>query len=104
MRNLKFGFLSILVASLMLVSCGKKIEESTVLVEYLESADSPINAEGIAKYITAADLQPLVLAGTAYVIDIRSADDYSTIGHISGAVNVAAGEVITHLDENGYCY
>jgi rhodanese-related sulfurtransferase len=33
-----------------------------------------------------------------YIVDIRSASDYATLGHIEGAVNVAAGDVLAHLD------
>jgi len=97
MAKFKFWMLSILTISLLITSCGKTIDESQELVDFLESADSPINAESIAKYITATELNSEVLTGNPYVIDVRSADDYNA-GHIQGAVNVPAAEVITHLD------
>jgi len=97
MTRFKFSFLSIFAIALMLVSCGKTVDESLVLTEYLESAESPIDVASIAKYITASDLQTLVATNAAYIIDIRSAADYGN-GHISGAVNVAEGDVISHLD------
>ncbi len=98
MVKFKHWMLSILTISVLITSCGKTIDESQVLAEYLESADSPIDVAAIAKYITATDLQSLILTGNPYIIDIRSAADYNTIGHIDGAVNVAAADVITHLD------
>ncbi len=97
MKNLKFLFLALFAVSLF-SSCTEDVEESQVLAEYLESAESPINVSSIAKYITAADLNSEMLAGNPYIIDIRSSDDFSTIGHIEGAVNVAAGDVLSHLE------
>ncbi len=98
MSKIKFWMLSIFAISVLLVSCGKTVDESEVLVEYLESADSPINAEAIAKYIVAADVKTANATGSVYIIDIRSLDDFNTIGHIDGAHQVDAGSVIAHLD------
>jgi len=98
MSKIKFWVLSILTVSFLLTSCGESVDEAAVLVEFIESADSPINAEAIPKYIVASDVQPLLATQSAYVIDVRSADDFNSIGHIPGAVNVPAGDVISHLD------
>jgi len=105
MKQIRLLMLGLFAISLI-VSCNKEVDESFVLAEYLESADSPINAESIAAYITASNLNSEMLSGgNPYIIDIRSADDFSSIGHIDGAVNVAAGDVIAHLegmDVSGY--
>jgi rhodanese-related sulfurtransferase len=97
MKQIKFWTLSIFAVSLLLVSCGETVDESQVLVDYMESVDSPINVESINKLIGASDLNAAVLTGNPYIIDIRG-DEYSTIGHIDGAVQVAAKDVISHLD------
>jgi rhodanese-related sulfurtransferase len=97
MAKFKIWMLSIFTISVLLVSCGKTVDESLVLAEYLESADSPIDVAAIAKYITAGDVQALNATLGAYIIDIRSAEDFGK-GHIAGAVNVPATDVIAHLD------
>jgi len=96
MKNLNI-FLIGLIAISMFVSCNKEIDESQVLAEYLESAESPVNPASIPKYITAVDLNSELMTGDPYVIDIRNADDFNT-GHIQGAVNLSAGAVISHLE------
>jgi len=98
MRKFKFLMLSIFSISILLTSCGETIDEAQVLVDFLESVDSPIDvaAPGMAKYTKAVDLQAL-LPNDAYVIDIRSEDDYN-LGHIQGAVWVDQKSVIAHLD------
>jgi rhodanese-related sulfurtransferase len=98
MKQIKFWALSIFTISILLVSCGETIDESQVLVDYMESADSPINVASINKIIGAADLQAANLTDNAYIIDIRG-EEYSTIGHIEGAVHVAAKDVISHLED-----
>lgn len=105
MRNFKLLTISFLFIVLVFTSCKKdppavEIDESKVLIEYLESANSPgadytnTNAPSI---ISASDLNALVLTDAAYVIDIRAAADFTT-GHIPGAVNVAATDVLTHIE------
>lgn len=96
--KIKFWMLSIFAVAVLLTSCGETVNETQVLVDYLESAESPVTvaAPGIPKYTTAADLQALLPDG-AYVIDIRSEEDYNA-GHITGAVWVDQKQVIAHLD------
>lgn len=98
MLKFKSWTLAVLVISVLLTSCGKTTDESQILVDFLESVDSPVTvaAPGIAKYITAADLQAL-LPNDAYIIDVRSEEDYN-LGHIEGATWVSASSVIAHLD------
>lgn len=100
MRQIKFWTLSIFAISLLLVSCGETVDESQVLVDYMESVDSPIDVEAINKMIGASGetgLNTAILTGNPYIIDIRG-EEYSTIGHIEGAVHVPAKDVISHLD------
>ncbi len=97
MRRIKFWMLGIFTISVLLVSCSETVDESLVLAEYMESIDSPIDVASISKLITASDLQKLVAAGNPYIIDIRGSE-YSDIGHIEGAVQVAPTSVIAHLD------
>lgn len=97
MRKLSLWMLSIFTFSVLFVSCGKTVDESLVLAEYMESDESPIDVTSINKLISASELQQLVAAGNPYIIDIRG-DEYSTIGHIKDAVHVSATDVIAHLD------
>lgn len=97
MKKLKFLTLNFVAISLLLVSCGETVDESQVLVDYLESADSPVEITALNKLIPASELNALVLTDQAYVIDIRG-DEFNTLGHIDGAVQVAAGDVLAHLE------
>lgn len=97
MKQIKFWALSIFAISLLLVSCGETVDESLVLAEYVESAESPLDPTSINKLVPASELQQLVAAGNPYIIDIRR-DEYNSIGHIDGAVQVAATEVLGHLE------
>lgn len=91
--------LGIFTVSVLLVSCGTEVDESAVLMEYLEGADSPFDIASIKGITTAQSLDGAMTAGvdSIYVMDIRSADAYNA-GHIPGAVNVAPGDVVSHLD------
>lgn len=97
MRRIKFWMLGIFTISVLLVSCGETVDESLVLAEYMESAKSPVDVTSLNKLITAEALQQKVLAGNPYIIDIRG-EEYNTLGHIEGAVQVAPTSVIAHLD------
>jgi len=102
MAKLKFWMLSILMASLVLVSCNKTVDESTMLAEYLESMDNPVGngyiANDMPKIVPAADVQADLGTDDIYIIDIRNQGDYDTLGHIPGAVRLDPGTVISHLD------
>ena len=102
MKTLKLWMLAILIVAFAAVSCNKEeeetINEAQVLVEYLESADGGNYANTAMPAIaTAADVKTMNTAGVNYIIDIRSADDYNA-GHIENAVNVAAADLLTHLE------
>ncbi len=76
----------------------KTVNEAEVLVKYLEANGDPVSK--FPKMIKASDVYNNILNGTdQYIIDIRSATDYAN-GHIEGAVNVLAGEVLAHYEAN----
>lgn len=72
------------------------VNEAQLLVDYLE-ANRDYDVHG--GFITTAETVRTTLVAepdAQYVIDIRSATDFAT-GHIAGAVNVAAGDLIDHM-------
>ena len=95
--------LSLFAAAVMFTSCTKDepADEAQVLVEYLEGPDSPLGKDYVSTdmpaIITAQDVHSLNQTGQVYIIDIRAADAYAT-GHIENAVNVAAGDLLTHIE------
>jgi len=96
-------FLSILLLTFLVSSCEKDektINESQVLVEYLESAESPLMKDYVntdmPAIMTATDLKSLNETGQVYIIDIRAVADFAT-GHILNAHNVAVKDVLTHI-------
>lgn len=102
MKRTKIWMLAILFLALFAVSCNKNgeetVNEAQLLTEYLESADGGNYANTAMPAIKTADhVKTLNTAGTNYIIDIRSADDFAA-GHIANAVNVAAGDVLTHVE------
>jgi rhodanese-related sulfurtransferase len=97
MKQFKFWVLSIFTISVLLVSCGKTVDESLVLAEYLESSETTFDPAAINKLIPATELQTLVATQSAYIIDIRG-EEYNTPGHIDGAVQVAPDAVLGHLE------
>ncbi len=104
MRKTRFIFLSALFALIVVSSCKKEepIVEARVLIDHLESTIDPISF--MPSIITAADLQSANVLDQVYIIDIRAAADYAT-GHIENAVNVAAGDILDHVestDLSGY--
>ena len=104
MSKIKFLSLGLLFLVLLATSCKKdeetKVNEAQVLVEYLESTDSPSGKDFVntdmPAMITATDLKTLNLTDQVYIIDIRSAADFA-LGHIENANNVAVADVITHI-------
>lgn len=76
----------------------KKIDEAEVLLQYLENQGGDyINTASCPSMITAADVLT-TMGGSQYIIDIRSAADFSTLGHIDGAVNVPLTGVLDHVE------
>jgi len=77
------------------------INEAEVLVKYLESADSPLGKDYVSSdmpsIMKATEVKTLNATGKVYIIDIRSADDFAK-GHIKNAVNVAVGDIFSHVE------
>jgi|JFJP01.1.fsa_nt_gi rhodanese-related sulfurtransferase len=107
MKQIKLLFFGLLLLMFAFTSCENEeetpiveVNESQVLVEYLESASSPLKKDFVATdlptIITAADVKTLNETGQVYIMDIRSAADFAT-GHIKNAKNVAVADVITHI-------
>jgi len=73
------------------------IDESKVLVEYLEANGNYINTAA-PSVVKASDVYTLLLTSPEklYVIDIRTAEDFAK-GHITGAFNVALANLLTHI-------
>jgi rhodanese-related sulfurtransferase len=111
MKTLRLLLYSLLISSLVFTACKKDDEEETpinqaqVLVEFLESSSSPYGknypATDLPSIKTADAVHTDILTGAdIYIIDIRSAADFAT-GFIDGAVNVAAGSVLDHVQSEG---
>ncbi|MBL7906123.1 MAG: rhodanese-like domain-containing protein [Bacteroidales bacterium] len=104
MKTAKLLLYSVLIGSLIFTSCKKdeeeKIDESQVLTEYLESANSPLGKDYVNSdmpaIIGAAEVKTLNETNQVYIMDIRSAADFAT-GHIANAHNVAFADILTHI-------
>ncbi|MFH1121822.1 MAG: rhodanese-like domain-containing protein [Bacteroidota bacterium] len=104
MKTTKLLLYSILVGSLIFTSCKKDeeetINESQVLVEYMESASSPLGKDyvnsDLPAIIPASEVKTLNETGQVYIMDIRDAADFAT-GHILNAHNVAFTDILTHI-------
>jgi len=102
--KMKFWMLAILIVPFFLVSCDKdedpeEVNEAEVLIQYMEDPGTPAaNYGNSALAIKSAEATHAgVVADNVYVIDIRSAVDF-TAGHIEGAVNLAPADVRAHID------
>lgn len=97
--------LAILFISFIALSFNKEEEkpsnEARVLVEYLESVNSPLGLYYVNTTMpaitSATDVKTLMATHSVYIIDIRPAADFAD-GHIEGAVNVAPGDVLSHVE------
>lgn len=99
MKRTRFIFYSVIFSLIIVSSCTKEepVVEADVLVDHVESL---VSVGTLPSYINATDLLTAINGGTApYIIDIRQASAY-TQGHIPGAVNVAAGDILTHVEAN----
>jgi rhodanese-related sulfurtransferase len=110
MSNSKLWMLGILLALFVFSGCNKddenetpQVNESEVLANFLESADSPymkdyVNTD-MPSIIKAVDVNALILTNQVYIIDIRSEADFND-GRIDIAVNVPATGVLDHIESN----
>jgi len=107
MKNKKIFYLLALSLFLFIVGCSKDDDdpvapaaptEFETLISYIEGSDGGYMNTSCPAIVTAQSVyESLGSAGTNdYLIDIRSATDYSA-GHIEGAVNVTLANVMTHI-------
>lgn len=106
MKKLNYLLLfSLIFGSLLFTSCSKdedepKINESEILVNYLESAESPYGKDFVNSdmptLMPAADVYTLNLTGQVYIIDIRATADFEN-GHIENAVNIPFAQLLEHV-------
>ena len=107
MNRINFWLLGLLFMGLNFVSCEKDddvdvvVDEAEVLVEYLESANSPLQKDyvnsDLPSIMLASDVRTLNATGDVYIVDIRYAEDFAA-GHIPNAHNVVLSNILTHLD------
>jgi len=108
MKQIKFLLYALFLMMFAVTSCDnedevppiEEINESQVLVNYLESASSPLGKDYVAtdlpSIMAASELKTLNETGKVYIMDIRSATDFA-LGHIKNAKNVAVADVLTHI-------
>jgi rhodanese-related sulfurtransferase len=103
MKTTKLLLYALLIGFLFFSACSEDedpVNESQVLVEFLESAGSPAGKDYVnsdmPSIIKASDVKALNETGDIYIIDIRAEADF-TAGHIENAVNVAAGNILDHI-------
>jgi len=102
----KLSWLLVLAVLIGFTSCSSDdddddddvtINEFELLIAQVETA-GPVNTFPVM--IKSTDVNSNVVASAdQYIIDIRDADTYAA-GHIEGAVNVPAGNVLAHYEEN----
>ncbi len=104
MKTTRLILFSVLMSFLFITSCKKdetKINESEVLVNYLESTNSPLGKDYVnsdmPSIIAASEVKTLNETGQIYIMDIRSATDFAA-GHIANAHNVALADILTHIE------
>jgi rhodanese-related sulfurtransferase len=102
MKKMRFLLLGVLAVALVFTACKKEVvvNESQVLAEYLESANSPLMKDyvntDLPSIMAASEVKTLNETGQVYIIDVRAAADFA-LGHISNAHNVAVADVLTHI-------
>lgn len=103
MKTTKLLIYSLLAVLLFFTACNKDeetVNESLVLTEYLESADSPLGKDYVnsdmPSIMLASEVKTLNETGQVYIIDIRAAADFAT-GHIANAHNVLLADILTHI-------
>ena len=107
MTKFKFWMLAILIVPFLVVSCDTEedppeINEAEVLIEYMENPGSPAaNYGNSGLAIKSAEATHAgIVAGTVLAIDIRSATDFTDLGHIPEAINMPAADVRAYIDGN----
>ena len=104
MKTTKLLLYSLLIGLLFITACNKdddpEVNEAQVLVEYLESANSPLGKDYVnsdmPSIMPASEVKTLNTTGDVYIIDIRAAADFAA-GHIENAVNVPVASILEHV-------
>lgn len=102
MKRMRILMLSILAVTLLVTSCKKEevVNESLVLAEYLESANSPLMKDFVntdmPTIMAASEVKTLNETNQVYIVDIRTAADFA-LGHIANAHNVAFADLLNHI-------
>ncbi len=107
MKQIKFLLYALFFMVFAFTSCNdddlppvEEINESEVLVKYLESAESPLGKDFVSTdmptIIGASEVKTLNETGKVYIMDIRSATDFAA-GHIKNAKNVLLADIVTHI-------
>jgi len=101
MNKTKILLFSVLSMLIIVSSCKK--DDPVVIDEFEEliaEVESGVSVALLPNYITAEQLKTNnTVSQTSYIIDIRGAADYNT-GHVPNAINVAWGDLLTHLEDN----
>jgi len=96
----EFGSDEVTMTDYITVTALVVASEAETLITYLESTDSPLGKYYVNTDMpalkTAEAVKTLMATQEVYIIDIRGAAAYDT-AHIEGAVNLAAGDVLDHI-------
>ena len=107
MKQIKFLLYALFFMVFAVTSCNNDdevpeevINESEVLVKYLESSASPLAKDYVStdmpSIMAASEVKTLNETGKVYIMDIRSATDFAK-GYIKNAKNVALADILTHI-------
>ena len=103
MRRFSYLLVLLIIPTFIFWGCSEdstssnKVDEYDVLLSYLEGDGGDFINTYAPAIKSAEAVKTAMTSGTQYLIDIRSATDFAT-GHIEGAVNVSAGDVLTHIE------
>ena len=85
----------ILLAVLIFASCNAV---DTVATRQSNSNTAPQTYPDGARRVTIQELENLIKANKAYIVDVRNQAMYD-VGHIPGSRLIPAGEILNHLNE-----
>ena len=92
---MKFNYSAIiLLAFLLFAACNAA---DTKVNPRPASTPAQLHADGVRR-VTTAELEAMMKAGTAFVVDVRSQDAFD-LGHIPGSKLIPAGDIQNHLKE-----
>jgi 3-mercaptopyruvate sulfurtransferase SseA len=96
--RLKFiYFVMMLAAAVAFEACNAVDHVANTNTKQSPQGPATVHADG-ARRVTVDELEAMMKAGTALVVDVRSQDAYD-LGHIPGARLIPAGEILNHIGE-----